>query len=318
MTRQPASKIDGATSRESRTRTTRRAPFFAVPIVLFSLAASATAQLPEIANFSSASPQFGNAVGGVGDINLDGFEDFVIGDPSANVAVVRSGAPGNAVLFTLTGAVGSDSFGYAAAGAGDVDDDGTPDIIVGAPGTNAIFVVGRVRVFSGANGAVLHDLVGTQVADQFGAAVDGVGDLDGDGKSEFIVGQPFPSPGRAVVYSGATGTALFSSAPTTAAGGARFGNAVAGVRDVDFDNVPDFIIGTGTGNGFVRVHSGATGALLQTIVGAGSESRFGAAVADAGDVDGDGRGDFVIGAPFSSIGASASGASTSTPGREPF
>lgn len=265
-------------------------------------AASVFAQLPQIASFSSTSPQFGTAVAAVGDIDLDGVEDFVIGDPAANVAFVHSGAPGHALLLTLNGAVGSDSFGYAAAGAGDVDDDGTPDIIVGAPGTNAVFVVGRVRVFSGATGSVIHDLVGTQVADQFGASVDGVGDLDGDGKSEFIVGQPFPSPGRAIVYSGATGQALYTSAPSTSVGGTRFGAAAIGVGDVNLDNIPDFVIGTGAGNGYIRVHSGATGALLQTIVGPGTDSRFGAALADAGDLDADGRNDIVVGVPFSSVG----------------
>src|SRR6185295_16995485 len=104
-------------------------------------------------------------------------------------------------------------------------------------------------------------------------AVAGVGDLNGDGKSDFIIGAPYADPGgltdggSAYVYSGATGALLYQKDGTAL--GDNFGNAVAGVGDVNGDGVADFMVGAQTADpggifnaGAAFVYSGATGALL--------------------------------------------------------
>lgn len=88
----------------------------------------------------AADQEFGTSVTGVGDINLDGFDDFAVGssaaDPISGVDAgqvwVYSGADAT-LMGTYSGDSAFDSFGYAIAGAGDVNGDGYPDVIVGAP-----------------------------------------------------------------------------------------------------------------------------------------------------------------------------------------
>ena len=74
-------------------------------------------------------------------------------------------------------------------GAGDVDGDGFADLIVGATGDdNNGDGSGSARVFSGADGSVLYTFSGDLRIDSFGASVSGVGDVNGDGLADFIVG----------------------------------------------------------------------------------------------------------------------------------
>ncbi len=96
---------------------------------------------------------------------------------------------GQCVLYTFDSVSEGDNFGFAVSGAGDVNADGFPDLIVGARwsdnnGTNS----GSAWVFSGVDGSVLYTFDGDSPYDYFGASVSGAGDLNGDGYDDVIVG----------------------------------------------------------------------------------------------------------------------------------
>ena len=249
--------------------------------------------------------QLGNSVASIGDVNGDGRPDIVVGAPGAaegGQAFVHSGADGS-TLFTLEG--GADFFGAAVAGAGDVNADGHPDILVGSYlDVQAGQGSGAAWVFSGADGSVLHLLLGpAQAGSGFGYAVAGAGDVDGDGHDDVLVGAPFFSAhalsrcGGAWVHSGADGSVLLMLRGE--ADNDYFGISVSGAGDVDGDGVPDLLIGSAAG--YARLHSGRGGAVLLFLTGDEPDDAFGEAVAGVGDVDGDGRPDLAIGAPLGGL-----------------
>jgi hypothetical protein len=255
---------------------------------------------------------FGSSVAGAGDVDGDGFADFVVGAPGASVSAsqagrvsVYSGKTG-VLLWSFDGDSAGDQLGTSVAGAGDVDNDGFADIIAGAPlAAGGGQTRGMARIYSGKTGAILRTFVGANDGDRLGASVDGVGDVNGDGKSDVVVGSYLAG---AKVYSGASGALLWSF---SAFSDDRLGFAVAGAGDVDFDGVPDVIVGAPQdgnvflpGAGYAVVYSGATGATILTLNGVASGDRFGCAVGGAKDVNGDGRAELIVGADQYSIGGS--------------
>ncbi len=275
---------------------------------------------------------FGSAVASVGDVDGDGVPDLLVGARFQNVGATTS--QGQAFLFsgktgllirTLddpTSQAGA-QFGFAVAGVGDVDGDGVPDLLVAAPtqtvGANAS--QGQVFVFSGATGVLLRTLNDPtrQAGAQFGFAVAGVGDVDGDGVADILIGASNQTvganaQGEAFVFSGATGRLLQTLDDPTPQAGAQFGSSVAGLGDVDGDGVADLLIGArfqtvsaNINQGQAFVFSGATGFLIHTLDDptpqAGAE--FGFAVTGLGDVDRDGVTDLLVGAPFQAVGPNA-------------
>ncbi|MCI0589700.1 MAG: integrin alpha [Planctomycetes bacterium] len=266
---------------------------------------------------SAAGDEFGWSVAGAGDVNSDGFADVVVGakfaDPGglsvAGEARVYSGATGG-ILHSFPGTAAGNLFGWSVAAAGDVDGDGASDVIVGAP--SAVSGAGHARVFSGASGAILHTFSGSfsgPIGDALGYSVAGVGDVNGDGKSDLLVGAPqaaFPGlVGYAKVYSGASGATLYTFVGTTT--NDFFGFSVAAARDVNADGVPDLLVGgpfadppdpffpgTLLNAGQAKVFSGATGGLLLTFDGSNADDKLGSRVAGAGDVNGDGFADVAV------------------------
>jgi hypothetical protein len=264
---------------------------------------------------------------GAGDVNNDGHADIAVGaereDPGASPsaagrAYVFSGATGD-TLYTLASPNEEQGghFGGHASGAGDVDNDGYPDVVVGAKeedcdSTNA----GRAYIFSGPTGALLHTLISpNQETDgDFASSVYGAGDVNNDGYADVVVGaaeeDPGTSPmnaGRAYVFSGATGDTIYTLVSPNEEEGGRFGYGVGGPGDVNNDGYADIAVGApyenpgGSPNdaGRAYVFSGATGDTLYTLVSPNEEEggAFGYGIRWAGDVNNDGHADVVVPAP---------------------
>jgi hypothetical protein len=226
------------------------------------------------------------------------------------------GSGQTSVLYAFTGDAAGDGCGSSVASAGDVDGDGTNDIVVGHYGAPGGSYAGRVRVYSGATGAVLFTLEGGAPGDQFGASVDGAGDVNGDGFADIIVGAPNANPagtdsGLAKVFAGPSGALLYTL--TGAAALDHFGCSVSGAGDLNGDGHADVVIGAygadtnGTDSGSVKVYSGLTGAQMFVFNGTAAGDWFGFAVDGGGDLNNDGVPDIVIGAPASDMGGDYSG-----------
>ncbi|MEQ9562838.1 MAG: hypothetical protein RLN69_09975 [Woeseiaceae bacterium] len=240
---------------------------------------------------------FGYVADSLGDIDGDSVEDFIVGAAfndaggnDAGRAYVYSGA-GAALLFTVSGQAAGENFGWSVAAAGDVDGDGTGDFVVGAPSVGA----GNARVFSGVTGALLHTLAGTSAGSRFGSIVAGIGDTNGDGRADLLIGaQNTAGVGQAFVVSGMDGTNIRShSGPA----GSSYGFGAGALGDVSGDGVPDYAIGGGTtgSSGFVEARSGDDGSLLYSVPALATSVQLGFVWIDSvGDINGDTRPDFFV------------------------
>lgn len=129
----------------------------------------------------------------LGDVNGDGVPDLIIAAPLADVGTIHAGAVyvysgrDGTLLHLIDGSPTAIFFGSAVDDAGDVNADGHADILVGNPEAG---FAGKAWVDSGADATVLHELRSTRSGAQLGHAVAGVGDVDGDGHADFLVGAP--------------------------------------------------------------------------------------------------------------------------------
>ncbi|MBZ0254078.1 MAG: hypothetical protein K8I02_12125, partial [Candidatus Methylomirabilis sp.] len=245
----------------------------------------------------------------VGDVNLDGIDDLAVGAPAYEGAggesgrvEVRSGASG-VVLLVAEGASNEEDFGWSVAGVGDVDGDGRCEFVAGAPAVSG--AAGRARLLSGLDASTVYAFTGAASGTEFGASVDGAGDVDDDGVPDFIVGEPShcSAPpcvggpdGTVHVYSGADGQSIhtwtgISLNPLYK----RVGRTVSRAGDVNADGFDDVMFSFGDLSGAMVVMSGDTGLPLFVL---GSGPTFGDHLASPGDLNGDGRSELIASQAF--------------------
>lgn len=261
--------------------------------------------------------RFGASVCTAGDVNGDGYADVIVGAPlsgGAGRAYIHHGGPGGlgaAPSTTLIGTAGSE-FGSSVSAAGDINTDGYADVLVGAPGTSQTYVyLGAPTGVPTAPHVVLSE---PPAANRFGHSVCTAGDVNGDGFSDIIIGARDLSNGQAgegaafVYHGSAAGVVLpFARRLEVDQAGARFGVSVAGGGDITGDGYFDVVVGadrwesgqTDEGAAFVfHGSAGGIGAAPSTTLQRNITNGYmGASVAEAGDINGNGYADIVVGSP---------------------
>jgi len=277
---------------------------------------------------------FGTAASGTGDVNGDGFDDIVVGafnytngQNQEGAAFLYLGSASGIVTSPHLRVESNQDFavlGIGVGGGGDVNGDGFDDMLVGASlYDNTTMNEGAVFAYYGSPTGPAEAPSWTKFSglfrSDFGRSVNTAGDVNGDGFDDVIVGAFSYLGGRAFVYLGSA-TGLSSLATWTGDSGqtgAQYGLCVGSAGDVNNDGFDDVVVGAASfGNllsfeGSTNVYLGSnTGNLTQTFLtsyGGQVFAQLGASVAGAGDLDGDGSGDIVAGAPTFANGQSSEG-----------
>lgn len=281
--------------------------------------------------FDGAKPndQLGNALAPIGDLDGDGSPDVIAGASSFTKtgfgfyhgAVYALSGVGLAPIWERQGPVADFFLGAAVGALGDVNEDGVPDVVVGAPladtgGTDT----GYVEVLSGSDGALLYAIAGTTPNLRFGNRVAGISDLNMDGTPDIIVGigqGGYVGTNRGALYalSGTDGSVLWRR--DGEADGVSLGSAaVVATVDLNSDGVPDILTAQPDSNftaamaGSVYARSGTDGSVIWRTDGpaGGFTQQFGSAVALIDDRDADGVPEIIVGQMGGDTGGTDAGA----------
>ena len=256
-----------------------------------------------------------------GDVNGDGFADVIVGSPgyssnTGRVYLYMGSRTGLSLSGPISTNVPNSRFGESVASAGDVNNDGYGDIIVGAPKDSTSYSEqGRAFVYLGSStgqlsGPTVCPFEGVPQSAHFGASVASAGDVDGDGYGDVIVGANTytnvqSQEGKVfIIRGGSSGLQgiLWQKESDTAS--AQLGTAVGSAGDVDGDGLGDVVVsatGSGAPNGQIYVHVGRSLSSQPWSMTGPPGSSFGLSLARAGDVNGDGYGDIVVGAPLEDV-----------------
>lgn len=259
---------------------------------------------------------FGCAVSSAGDMNKDGYDDVIVGARYA-------GDTGRAYIFyggpdmdsnpdmTLSGENPDDEFGgdlQGVSGAGDVNEDGYDDVIVGAEYANG--GSGKAYIYyGGANMDNTADVTFSGAAGSFlGVSVSDAGDVNKDGIDDVIIGAN--GGDMALIYFGAANMDNIADVTLSKAGPGQFGWSVSGTGDINNDGYCDVIVDGR--DGFVYIYYGGTDIKNTPDISLSTPSygeSFGCKVSGGGDVDNDGYDDVIVGAyTNNNNGAKAGGA----------
>ncbi|HEV7993146.1 MAG TPA: FG-GAP-like repeat-containing protein [Gemmatimonadaceae bacterium] len=266
----------------------------------------------------STESNFGGAVAGAGDIDGDGYGDVIVGASGASArlsgagrAIVFSGKSGDRLL-TLDGEHENDGFGSAVAG-------GVGRLLVVGAAAAGAGHQGRVYIFDASSGSTTPRWI--EDADSTGVSLGGMfvsiaGDVDGDAvpdvyASDFSNRALGAATGRVYLYSGATGKTLLTLTGESA--GEALGTSASRAGDVDGDGRADLAVGSwqfggaAWSGGKITIYSGRDGHVLRRITGRVPGETLGFDSVGIGDVDGDGRADFLVTSAYSLVHGARSG-----------
>jgi hypothetical protein len=292
---------------------------------------------------SSASTPVDTSNGAILDVNGDGYPDFLVGShnftsgvgaghlylgsATSGLATWNGTSPTSRIDLTSLEGTG---MGVSVASVGDVNGDGYADFLIG-PHLYLGSAAPSAAAWNGPSSSDRIDLTSPDGVDaNFAVTLASAGDVNGDGYADFLIGAAFAKTNPGLVAEGAAYLYFGSALPTAAAWngtspleridlaspdgpGGEFGASVASAGDIDGDGFADFLVGApdangGTAQGVAHVYLGS--ATPRTVAWNGSTPTlridvaspdgragvFGDSVASAGDVNGDGYADFLVGA----------------------